>query len=63
MKCLACKFSSENLSELNKHISNCENYGEWIKNYIPPINYECKNCGIKFIKTEYLEEHNKNCKK
>lgn len=63
MDCIACNFKSENLSQLNKHIYSCKYYNEWFKNYVPPKGYECKKCHIKFINTEYLEEHDKNCKK
>jgi hypothetical protein len=63
MNCVACDFKSENLSELNKHLYNCEYYDDWFKNYVPPKEYTCKECQVKFTNPEYLEEHNKNCKK
>ena len=63
MDCIACNFKSENLSELNKHIYRCEYYDNWLKNYVPPKEYKCKKCKVKFISTEYLEQHYINCKK
>lgn len=59
-KCVACDFVSDNLALLNRHISRCENYDEWIKTYKPEY-FECKKCTIKFIDIERLNEH--NCKK
>jgi len=57
--CQACNKNLSNAAGLNKHLSNCEKYTEWLKTYTPPVK-KCENC-----KKEYslrcIEEHLINC--
>ena len=59
IKCPACDYESENMALLNRHISKCEKYDEWIKTYKPQY-FNCEKCNLTFLNTENLNNH--NCK-
>ncbi len=46
--CQACNTKHENACTLNKHLSVCLNYDEWIKTYIPPHYRTCHDCNLVF---------------
>lgn len=58
LKCQSCEKTFFTHSMLNKHISMCEKYPEWIKTYTPPSYVSCANCEVKFINKMYLLLHN-----
>ena len=47
--CQACNKKYENASYLNKHLSICTEYDDWIKTYIPPKIENCQKCERNFI--------------
>ena len=55
--CQSCEKTFFTHASLNKHISTCEKYPEWIKTYIPPTYVSCSNCEVKFINNMYLLLH------
>ena len=62
MYCYACNFKSENNALLNRHLSKCDKYDEWIKTYIPPKPIKCIFCNLEFVDIKYLNNHLLNCK-
>ena len=54
--CPACNKEFNNSAFLNKHLSLCDKYDEWIKKYEPPIIIECKKCDKNFY-----DINNHNC--
>ena len=58
--CLACNVDYVNDAALNKHLSSCSKYPEWIKTYVPKY-FNCNKCDMKFINNEYLSNHQNSC--
>lgn len=61
LKCEACGFESQYHSSLNKHLSKCEKYEEWIKTYKPPTQFICRGCEKAFINKKIYEKHVYEC--
>ena len=47
-KCQCCNLECGNAYSLNKHLSTCPKYDEWIKTYNPPTLEYCKTCNVYF---------------
>jgi hypothetical protein len=60
--CPACKIDYSTCSNLNKHLTKCEEYDTFIKTYKPPEGIKCAYCNLIFVHKQYLDEHNKKCK-
>lgn len=61
LKCEACNFKTQYAASINKHLSTCKEYDEWIKTYKPPKGYECSGCEKVFINKEIYEKHVYEC--
>ena len=59
--CIACKNDQKTASYLNKHLLECNQYNNFLKNYVPPKGITCNFCNLTFINKNYLLTH--NCKK
>lgn len=60
--CPACNVDQYTAGNLNKHLSTCEVYIDFIKTYVPPKTVSCEKCNLQFIKEENLKEHISRCK-
>jgi len=60
--CTACNLDCVNAAALNKHLSNCDKYSEWIKTYKSPDGIICDECDLKFININSLLDHKQRCK-
>lgn len=60
--CPACNTDHYTAGNLNKHLSTCKVYIDFIKTYIPPKTISCEKCNLQFIKEENLKEHISRCK-
>ena len=59
--CQACEKNCKIASNLNKHLSNCPKYSEWIKNYKKPSYISCVKCFKQFTNEIDIENHRINC--
>ena len=60
--CPACNVDQMYGSNLNKHLSTCIKYQEFIKKYTPLKGYKCPNCSKVFIDDIFIKDHiNKYC--
>jgi len=48
-ECQCCNQKCGTIANLNKHLSICPKYHEWIKNYKPPQSIRCEKCKRNFI--------------
>ena len=58
--CEACNVDFHLPSKLNKHLSVCDKYDEWIKSCEPPKLEKCENCERQIIKN-YYPIHKQTC--
>ena len=58
--CPACNVDYVNAASLNKHLSNCLKFPEWVKTYVPKY-FNCNKCDMQFINNECLLNHQNTC--
>jgi|LakMenEpi03Aug12_release.lakeMendotaPanAssembly.Ray.scaffolds.fasta_scaffold5936587_1 hypothetical protein len=58
--CPACKFNTENMALLNRHINSCQEHKIWSQTHKPKY-FKCNNCKITYITKELLTNHLMTC--
>ena len=60
-RCDACEDEFETCYQINKHITVCERYDDWVRTYKPPVSIRCDTCGHIFSGNDNYMEHKPEC--